>query len=204
MTYALDQDDALYFHIFAHTKMAIGLCVEYLLNVYDHALPTNSPIGYLQVGDFFEESEICLLRKQTNAGDTAGSTSIGISSIPGNASLLGWAMSSLTLKGKPSERTTLAPAPLTSMISNASSSITPVNVSSSVDMADQPAPVSPTSTDAWGELENGIHEEHECDKDGWDDVEPLEEPNPSPTLANIQAAQKRTVSQPKPQCNIIH
>ena len=79
----------------------------------------------------------------------------------------------------------------------------PIQVSSGIgiDIADQAAPVSPTSTDGWGELENGIHEEHESEKDGWDDIEPLEDPKPSPALANIQAAQKRPVSQPKPPGN---
>lgn len=145
--------------------------------------------------------------EKTMSGDS-GATSSGISSIPGNASLLGWAMSSLTLKGKPSEQTPHAPAntsaPLTSAISNASSvmetgSTMLVHVSSGADIAEQPAPVSPTSTDGWGELENGIGEDHESDKDGWDDIAPLEEPKPSPALANIQAAQKRPVSQAKPQ-----
>lgn len=70
------------------------------------------------------------------------------------------------------------------------------HVSSGTDFADQPAPVSPTSTDGWGEIENGIHEEHDSDKDGWDDIEPLEEPKPTAALASIQAAQKRPVSQP--------
>ncbi|GAB2223522.1 hypothetical protein Droror1_Dr00017663, partial [Drosera rotundifolia] len=37
-----------------------------------------------------------------------------------------------------------------------------------------------------------------CTSTGWDDLEPLEEPQPSPSLANIQAAQKRPVSQPIP------
>lgn len=78
-----------------------------------------------------------------------------------------------------------------------------INVSSPTDFSDQAVPASPTSTDGWGELENGIHEEHESDKDGWDDIEPLEEPKPPSALANIQAAQKRPVSQPKPQGNII-
>ncbi|XP_028062837.1 probable inactive serine/threonine-protein kinase scy1 isoform X2 [Camellia sinensis] len=63
--------------------------------------------------------------EKTNTGDTSGASSGGISSIPGNASLLGWAMSSLTIKGKPSEQTPLASsnsnAPLTSAVSNASS-----------------------------------------------------------------------------------
>ncbi|KAL6992620.1 hypothetical protein U1Q18_010732 [Sarracenia purpurea var. burkii] len=145
--------------------------------------------------------------EKINAGDTTGATNGAIPSIQGNA-LLGWAMSSLTLKGKPSEQTPVASAntssPLTPMVSNASSvtdssSPMPVRVSSLADIADQPVPVSPTSTDGWGELENGLHEGNESDKDGWDDVEPLEEPKPFAALSNIQAAQKRPVSQPKPQ-----
>ncbi|XVF00378.1 hypothetical protein REPUB_Repub03eG0280400 [Reevesia pubescens] len=153
---------------------------------------------------------------RSDAGDTAGAGSLGMSSIPGNASLLGWAMSSLTLKGKPSEQAPLAVAnsvtPATSTTSTSSSglietpSTAPVHrVSSSTDFADQPIPASPTSTDGWGEIENGIHDEQDSDKDGWDDIEPPEDPKPSPALANIQAAQKRPVSQPvsqpKPQAS---
>lgn len=67
------------------------------------------------------------------------------------------------------------------------------------DLSDNLPPPSPTSTDGWGELENGIHGENDGDKDGWDDIEPLEEPKPSAALASIQAAQKRPVSAPKPQ-----
>ncbi|XVE86029.1 hypothetical protein DITRI_Ditri18aG0003400 [Diplodiscus trichospermus] len=145
--------------------------------------------------------------EKSNAGDTDAAGSLGISSMPGNASLLGWAMSSLTLKGKPSDQAPLAAAnsvtATTTTTSTASSgtvetlNTAPVHrVSSSTDFADQPMPPSPTSTDGWGEIENGIHEEQDSDKDGWDDIEPLEEPKPSPALANIQAAQKRPVSQP--------
>uniref|UniRef100_A0A0V0HTD0 Putative ovule protein n=2 Tax=Solanum chacoense TaxID=4108 RepID=A0A0V0HTD0_SOLCH len=136
---------------------------------------------------------------------------MGTSSIPGNAGLLGWAMSSLTLKGgKTSEQNPNAPAissvPLASAVSDASSnhvvadsaSIKPVHISSGADVADHPIPVSPASSDGWGELESGIHEGHDSDKDGWDDINP-QEPKPSPSLANIQAAQRRPVSQPKPQ-----
>lgn len=78
--------------------------------------------------------------------------------------------------------------------------IAPVRVSSTASLnnfTDHVQSDSPASTDGWGELENGIHEDG--DKDGWDDIEPLEEAKPSPVLANIQAAQKRPVSQPKPQ-----
>ncbi|XWS74485.1 hypothetical protein CRYUN_Cryun01aG0002100 [Craigia yunnanensis] len=156
--------------------------------------------------------------EKSNAGDTAAAASLGISSMPGDASLLGWAMSSLTLKGKPSDQAPLAAAnsvtPATTSTSTASTglietpSTAPVHrVSSSTDFADQPIPASPTSTDGWGEIENGIHEEQDNDKDGWDDIEPLEEPKPSPALANIQAAQKRpvsqAVSQPKPQATSL-
>ncbi|KAG6642481.1 probable inactive serine/threonine-protein kinase scy1 [Carya illinoinensis] len=149
---------------------------------------------FLQILKQYQEKE--------NSGDTTGAAGLGMQSIPANASLLGWAMSSLTLKGKPSEQ---APAtlsvPLTSTSSNASSvmdtpSTAPVHEHSTSDFADQPVPESPTSTDGWGELENGIDEAIEADKNGWDDIEPLEEPKPSPALANIQAAQKRPVSQP--------
>ncbi|KAL3334466.1 hypothetical protein AABB24_030945 [Solanum stoloniferum] len=148
---------------------------------------------------------------KTSTGDTS-TTSMGTSSIPGNAGLLGWAMSSLTLKGgKTSEQNPNAPAissvPLASAVSDASSnhivadsaSIKPVHISSGADVADHPIPVSPASSDGWGELESGIHEGHDSDKDGWDDINPQEEPKPSPSLANIQAAQRRPVSQPKPQ-----
>ncbi|KAK3230424.1 hypothetical protein Dsin_002305 [Dipteronia sinensis] len=152
---------------------------------------------------------------KTNTGDTTGAANEGISSMPGNAGLLGWAMSSLTNKGKPSEQAPLAPsnsiAPLASTSSNASSAMeTPIttsisHVSSSTDIADIPVPASPTSTDGWGEIENGIHEEeHDSDKDGWDDIQPLDEPKPPVALANIQAAQKRPVSQPvKPQATSL-
>ncbi|PWA65020.1 protein kinase family protein with ARM repeat domain-containing protein [Artemisia annua] len=156
--------------------------------------------------------------EKTYAGDGTEATGSGITSLPGNASILGWAMSSLTTKSKPSEQTAPLPpkstSPLVTAVSNASSVVseTPSTIlartaSSGADIADQdmysqPAPVSPTSTDGWGELENGINEDHESEKDGWDDMLPLEDEKPSPALANIQAAQKRPVIQTKPQASI--
>ncbi|VFQ81114.1 unnamed protein product [Cuscuta campestris] len=152
------------------------------------------------------------LVKQHDKSSTGDATGIGTqtTSIPGNASLLGWAMSSLTLKGKPSEHSSVASAnstaPLVSSISNASSVTDDANIaqiqvrsSSGTDIADQPAPASPTSTDGWGELENGIQDDGE---NVWDDMEPLEEQKPPTALSNIQAAQKRPVSQPKSQVSI--
>ncbi|KAK2397731.1 hypothetical protein P8452_18621 [Trifolium repens] len=142
--------------------------------------------------------------EKTNIADTTGGAGMESSSIPGNASLLGWAMSSLTLKGKPSDHAPVASvssSALTPTSSNASSvvdipSTAPIRVNSTPDFTEHHAPTSPTSTDGWGELENGIDEEPENDKDGWDDIEPLEETKPTPALANIQAAQRRPVSQP--------
>ncbi|KAL3524068.1 hypothetical protein ACH5RR_016902 [Cinchona calisaya] len=121
--------------------------------------------------------------------------------------MIRWAMSFLTLKGKSIEQAHVpsgnTSAPLSSTATNAASvmdstSLTPLHKSSSSDTANQSIPVSPTPTDGWGELENGIHEDLENDKDGRDDIEPLEDPKPFPVLANILAAQKRPV-QPKPQ-----
>ncbi|XP_074269939.1 uncharacterized protein LOC141592944 isoform X1 [Silene latifolia] len=149
-----------------------------------------------------------IVRQYNEKGDT-GDDTMTTMGIPGNSSLLGWAMSNLTLKGKTSEHAPVVPAgsgiPLPTATSDASSVAdsmetstipTPIRTSSTVDLVDHPMPASPTSTDGWGELENGV-DEHVSDKDGWDDIEPLEEPKPSPALANIQAAQKRPVSQPK-------
>ncbi|QCE12495.1 probable inactive serine/threonine-protein kinase scy1 [Vigna unguiculata] len=140
--------------------------------------------------------------EKTNASDTTGAASVGSSSVPGNASLLGWAMSSLTLKGKPSDHVPVASASSTAVTSTASNGTTgiettaPARVSSATDLSEHPVPTSPTSTDGWGELENGIQEDHESDRDGWDELEPLEETKPAPALSNIQAAQRRPVSQP--------
>ena len=77
-----------------------------------------------------------------------------------------------------------------------STTLTPLRTSSSVDLVDHPVPASPTSTDGWGDVDN-VLDEHDSDKEGWDDMEPLEDSKPSPVLANIHAAQKRPVSQPK-------
>lgn len=71
-----------------------------------------------------------------------------------------------------------------------------------VDSTDHPpAPPSPTSTDGWGEVDQGgLREDREdSDKEGWDDVDPLEELEPpAPASAAIRAAQKRPVVNTKP------
>ncbi|CAO2822027.1 unnamed protein product [Amaranthus hypochondriacus] len=149
-----------------------------------------------------------IVKQYNEKGDTGDGSMANIGT-PGNSSLLGWAMSNLSLKAKASEQAPVvsggSSAPLATTSSDASSvvdasatsvGLTPLRTSSSVDLVDQPVPASPTSTDCWGELENGL-DDLESDKEGWDDIEPLEEPKPSPVLANIQAAQKRPVSQPK-------
>nr|KAJ0210654.1 hypothetical protein LSAT_V11C400177500 [Lactuca sativa] len=171
----------------------------------------------------------------TSGGDSSEGMGSTISSLLGNASILGWAMNSLTTKGKPSEQTTQAMppksmSPLVSVVpttckhccnkhytrhkhnfnffyvvvwSTHTQSTTTLVRGGSLDyggdMADQPAPVSPTSTDDWGELENsiGIHEDEEIEKDGWDDMLPLEDEKLPPALANIEAAQNG-LSIPRP------
>lgn len=138
---------------------------------------------------------------EKGGSEAANTAAIGV---PGNSSLLGWAMSNLTLKGKASEQAPVAsagsgaslPSANSDASSGASAMPTPVRTSSSADLVDQPVPASPTSTDGWGELDNGI-DQHDTDKEGWDDIEPLEELRLPPALTNIQAAQKRPVSQPK-------
>ncbi|KAG9146637.1 hypothetical protein Leryth_026302 [Lithospermum erythrorhizon] len=150
---------------------------------------------------------------EKSTGDNIGMSNTGISPMHGNASLLGWAMSSLTLKGKPSDQTPVASAnssgpPLTPTISNAATemdgaSVPPIQVKTSTSISDQLAPVSPSSTDGWEGIENGIDDGNESEKEGWDDIEPLEESTASPALANILAAQKRPVVQPKPQVSTV-
>ncbi|XP_026457158.1 N-terminal kinase-like protein [Papaver somniferum] len=147
--------------------------------------------------------------EKINSGDTTGISSMGTSA--GNAGLLGWAMSSLTIKGK-ADHAPVASAEssgqLTAAASNASSVVNPPDAmpaypTFTTDSADLPVPSSPTSTDGWGEIENGIFEEQDKEeKDIWDDVEPVEEPKPA-AFANIQAAQKRPIVQPKSQVTSV-
>ncbi|KAJ8434402.1 hypothetical protein Cgig2_002604 [Carnegiea gigantea] len=144
-----------------------------------------------------------IVRQYNEKGGTEDANTAA-TGVPGNSSLLGWAMSNLALKGKASEQAPVAsagsgaslPSANSDASSGASAMPTPVRTSSSADLVDQPVPASPTSTDGWGELDNGIGQ-HDSDKEGWDDIEPLEELKPPPALTNIQAAQKRPVSQPK-------
>uniref|UniRef100_A0A0A9DUU6 Pco102994b n=1 Tax=Arundo donax TaxID=35708 RepID=A0A0A9DUU6_ARUDO len=145
--------------------------------------------------------------EKLNMGDNTAAESAGIQLKPGNSGLLGWAMSSLTQKGKPSDHGPVSTANASNSQVSASSAATPDAQSTTVTCApstsssfDQAAPASArSSVDGWGELEddNNRHEENGSDKEGWDDVDPFED-KPSPALlSNIQAAQKRPVVQPK-------
>lgn len=83
-----------------------------------------------------------------------------------------------------------------------SQGVVAVQAASTSSSLDQPSPPSPRSVDGWGELDDeNLHDDiHDSDKEGWDDVDPLEEQKPPPpSLTNIQAAQKRPVVQPKQQ-----
>ncbi|EHA8591193.1 putative inactive serine/threonine-protein kinase scy1 [Cocos nucifera] len=216
---------ANYFRIFVKISfkvtgiMALSATSSYydMMEIATRILPnivvlTIDPDGDVRTKAFQAVDQFLLLAKQHHekliTGDTSETASVGTPLIPGNASLLGWAMSSLTLKGKASEHAPLASANANasqiSTTSNANSgmdaqNVVPIHGSSGTNAYDQPRPSSPTSTDGgWGELENGLlHEDHDSDKDGWDDVDPVEEQKPPP-LASIQAAQKRPVVQAKP------
>ncbi|KAF6143029.1 hypothetical protein GIB67_041097 [Kingdonia uniflora] len=144
--------------------------------------------------------------EKVGTGNATGTLNNGIIRSPGNAGLLGWAMSSLTLMGKTSDQAPLASANAKSSLAS-SSSITssvmdtpetlPVLASVDTLSADQPVPSSPTSADGWGDIENEIIENLDSDKEKWDDVDQFEEQKSPPALANIHAAQKRP--QPKSQ-----
>ncbi|RCV27889.1 hypothetical protein SETIT_5G361100v2 [Setaria italica] len=146
--------------------------------------------------------------QKLTTGDMMVAESTSVQLKPGNASLLGWAMSSITQKGKPSDHGSISTANASNSQVSATSAATPgigtqastvghaPSTSSSLDHA---APASArSSVDGWGELDDGnIHEENGSDKEGWDDVDPFDD-KPSPSLlSNIQAAQKRPVVQPK-------
>ncbi|CAD6229331.1 unnamed protein product [Miscanthus lutarioriparius] len=144
--------------------------------------------------------------EKLTTGDNRVAESTGIKLKPGNAGLLGWAMSSVTQKGKPSDHAPISTANASNSQASTTSTAAPDTQASTLAYApstssslDQAAPASArSSVDGWGELEDGnIHEENSSDKDGWDDVDPFEvKPSPS-LLSNIQAAQKRPVVQPK-------
>ncbi|AQK99678.1 Protein kinase family protein with ARM repeat domain [Zea mays] len=144
--------------------------------------------------------------EKLNTGDNSVAESTGVKLKPGNAGLLGWAMSSVTQKGKPFDHAPISTANANNSQASTTSTATPDTQASTLAYApststslDQAASASArSSVDGWGELEDGnIHEENSSDKDGWDDVDPFED-KPSPSLlSNIQAAQKRPVVQPK-------
>lgn len=75
-----------------------------------------------------------------------------------------------------------------------------VQENSATQFVAQPAPPSPTSTDGWGDVENGIlSEDQESDKDNWDDIEP----HASVHSYVLEAAQERPVAYQKSQSNIF-
>ncbi|KAL6525391.1 hypothetical protein OROHE_015698 [Orobanche hederae] len=149
--------------------------------------------------------------EKTGDREASDSRGTGMSLIPGSASFIGRAVSSLTLKGKPLQQSTHAsPAPLTSTgTCNYSSGMdgadaTPIHVNATANLSnstDHPPRVFPASIDGLGEAENGIHKEQDSERDGWDDIEPLRA-KPLLVPANVEAVPKQPVSKPKPQVPI--
>nr|CAD1829532.1 unnamed protein product [Ananas comosus var. bracteatus] len=202
--------------------MALSITSSYydMTEVATRILPnvvvlTIDPDGDVRTKAFQAVDQFLLIARQNHekltTGDSLGAEIAGIQLNPGHAGLLGWAMSSLTQKGKASEHP--LPSGNTNNVVSASSDasavinlqgVAAVQAASTSSSLDQPSPPSPRSVDGWGELDDGdLHDDiHDSDKEGWDDVDPLEEQKPPPpSLTNIQAAQKRPVVQPKQQVN---
>ncbi|CAL4946826.1 unnamed protein product [Urochloa decumbens] len=144
--------------------------------------------------------------EKLTTGDTMVAESTGVQLNTGNSGLLGWAMSSITQKGKPSDHGSISTANASNSQVSATSAATPGTQASTAGYApstssslDKAAPASArSSVDGWGELEDdNIHEENGSDKEGWDDVDPFDDKASPSLLSNIQAAQKRPVVQPK-------
>ncbi|CAL4953914.1 unnamed protein product [Urochloa decumbens] len=137
--------------------------------------------------------------EKLTTGDTMVAESTGVQLNTGNSGLLGWAMSSITQKGKPSDHGSISTANASNSQVSATSAATPGYAPSTSSSLDKAAPASArSSVDGWGELEDdNIHEENGSDKEGWDDVDPFDDKASPSLLSNIQAAQKRPVVQPK-------
>ncbi|CAL4960735.1 unnamed protein product [Urochloa decumbens] len=144
--------------------------------------------------------------EKLTTGDTMVAESTGVQLNTGNSGLLGWAMSSITQKGKASDHGSISTANASNSQVSATSAATPGTQASTAGYApstssslDKAAPASArSSVDGWGELEDdNIHEENGSDKEGWDDVDPFDDKASPSLLSNIQAAQKRPVVQPK-------
>jgi SCY1-like protein 1 len=144
--------------------------------------------------------------EKLNTGDNrAGESTVGQLKA-GNTGLLGWAMSSITQKGKPSDHGPVSTANANNTQVSAPPSATSADTHSAPaayapstsNSLNQTAPaLSGSSVDGWGEVENDNQEGNGSDNEGWDNVDPFEEKSPPSLLSNIHAAQKRPVVQPK-------
>ncbi|MCO5581933.1 hypothetical protein L7F22_035822 [Adiantum nelumboides] len=138
--------------------------------------------------------------------ETGGEASTSLSS--GNAagtSILGWAMSSLTIKGKVSDQGVGSITSSSTVVANSTPQNTvsvsahetrvsqtaanTVSNSHTSSLVSQPS----VSDNGWGDMDGAAAAvEDDDDKDGWDDMESFESPAPS-ALSRIQAAQQRPV-----------
>ncbi|KAJ3669089.1 hypothetical protein LUZ60_011039 [Juncus effusus] len=161
--------------------------------------------------------------KLTTGVETGVTDGAGIQGKAGNAGLLGWAMSSLTQKGKPLDNNNSTPisvsnttissaSPAASNSSSVTEAARPMPTrSGSTSSFEQVMPPSPTkSLDSsnglgWGDADDSNLPDADEEEGGWDDVlDPFEDESNKPVslLSNIQAAQKRPVSLPnKPPVN---
>eukprot|EP00250_Pteridium_aquilinum_P019953 c24640_g1_i1 orf=578-3007(-) len=161
----------------------------------------------------FEATEhfLNLIKQGFSKVETGDDASTNLSSATSaGTSILGWAMSSLTIKGKVSEQGagSVTTASATAAISSSSTpQITAVNTQEArvsqaqnnvdyVHSSGLAAPPAIHSTNGWGDMDDSAAIPDDDDKDGWDDMESFESPAP-PALSRIQAAQQRPVQAPR-------
>ncbi|KAI5056276.1 hypothetical protein GOP47_0028094 [Adiantum capillus-veneris] len=141
--------------------------------------------------------------------ETGGEAPTSLSSAnTAGTGILGWAMSSLTVKGKVSEQGVGSVTTSSTTVANSTPQDT-VAVSTYETRVSQTStntvsnlhtsslvPQPSLSSNGWGDMDGGAAVEDDDDKDGWDDMESYESPAPS-ALSRIQAAQQKPVQPPR-------
>lgn len=134
-----------------------------------------------------------------------------LSGTTAGTSILGWAMSSLTIKGKVPEQGAGSVTTASTTVAISSNSMTqttavsthearvsqvPNNNVNNVPTSSLAVPAALHSSNGWGDMDDSAATADDEDKDGWDDLESFESPAP-PALSRIQAAQQRPVQAPR-------
>ncbi|KAH7282409.1 hypothetical protein KP509_35G029600 [Ceratopteris richardii] len=153
----------------------------------------------------FEATErfLNLVKQGFGQVETDGEVSTSLSSTnTAGASILGWAMSSLTMKGKTAESSALSTNITSLTVTNSTENITAagaheikVSKVQTDNVSTKNITESSVPSNGWGDMDEDNSADDDVDKDGWDDMESFESPVPS-ALSRIQAAQQRPVQAP--------